>query len=102
MPEAARRSQSTSARELAEFLADSDEAQSAFVEQMFHSLVQQPVQAYGPHALDELRHSFAESGFNIRKLAVAIMTISAGKPSETENWQHDKMTALQTLQVAIP
>ncbi|HEY2147100.1 MAG TPA: DUF1588 domain-containing protein, partial [Pirellulales bacterium] len=65
------------ARELGAFLADIDEAQSAFVEQMFHSLVQQPIQAYGPHALDDLRHSFAESGFNIRKLAVAIMTVAA-------------------------
>jgi mono/diheme cytochrome c family protein len=72
------------ARELATFLAESDEAQSAFVEQMFHSLVQQPIQAYGPYALDDLRHEFAESGFNIRKLAVAIMTISAPKQSETK------------------
>jgi Protein of unknown function (DUF1592)/Protein of unknown function (DUF1588)/PA14 domain/Protein of unknown function (DUF1595)/Cytochrome C oxidase, cbb3-type, subunit III len=72
------------ARELADFLTESDEAQSAFVEQMFHSLVQQPIQAYGPHTLDDLRHSFAESGFNIRKLAVAIMTVSAGKTRETK------------------
>lgn len=68
------------ARELAKFLTESDEARSAFVEQMFHSLVQQPIQAYGPHALDDLRHSFADNGFNIRKLAVAIMTLSAAKP----------------------
>jgi Protein of unknown function (DUF1592)/Protein of unknown function (DUF1588)/PA14 domain/Protein of unknown function (DUF1595)/Cytochrome C oxidase, cbb3-type, subunit III len=72
------------ARELANFLTENDEAQSAFVEQMFHSLVQQPIQAYGPHALDDLRHSFAESGFNIRKLTVAIMTVSAGKSRDTK------------------
>jgi hypothetical protein len=64
------------AHELAEFLIKSDEAQSAFVEQMFHALVQQPVQAYGTSKLDELRHTFAADGFNIRKLAVAIMTAS--------------------------
>lgn len=72
------------AHELAKFLTESDEAQSAFVEQMFHSLVQQPIQAYGPHTLDDLRHSFAESGFNIRKLAVAILTVSALPPRETK------------------
>jgi mono/diheme cytochrome c family protein len=70
------------ARELAEFLTKSDEAQAAFVEQMFHALVQQPVQAYGPATLDELRHSFAADGFNIRKLAVATMTASVLGPSQ--------------------
>ncbi len=65
-----------SAHELAEFLINNDEAQSAFVEQMFHALVQQPVQAYGLNKLEELRHTFAADGFNIRKLAVAIMTTS--------------------------
>jgi cytochrome c553 len=64
------------AHELAEFLIKSDEAQSAFVEQMFHALVQQPVQAYGSSKLDELRRTFAADGFNIRKLGVAIMTTS--------------------------
>jgi Protein of unknown function (DUF1588)/Protein of unknown function (DUF1585) len=64
------------ARELATFLADSEEAHAAFVEQMFHYLVQQPVRAYGPNALDDLRKSFAANGFNIRKLAVEIMAAS--------------------------
>ncbi len=70
------------ARELAEFLTRSDEAQAAFVEQMFHALVQQPVQAYGPSTLDVLRHSFTADGFNIRKLAVATMTASVLGPSQ--------------------
>src|SRR5262249_858246 len=56
------------ARELAAFLAGSEEAQEAFVEQMFHFLVQQPARAYGPATLAELRKSFAANGFNIRKL----------------------------------
>ena len=72
------------AHELGAFLVASDEASGAFVEQMFHSLVQQSVQAYGPHALDDLRRSFAESGYNIRKLAVAMMTISALTPRDTK------------------
>ena len=43
------------ARGLAKFLVDSDEAQTAFTEQMFHQLVQQSVQAYGPNTLADLR-----------------------------------------------
>ena len=67
------------ARELATFLTGSEEAQEAFVEQLFHHLVQQPVRAYGPKALDELRHSFAANGFNVRKLAIEVMVGSALK-----------------------
>ena len=37
-------------RDLAEFLADSDETHAAFVEQLFHHLVKQPVRAYGPQS----------------------------------------------------
>jgi hypothetical protein len=72
------------ARDLAKFLVDSDEAQTAFTEQMFHQLVQQPVQAYGPDKLAYLRREFISSGFNIRKLAVEIMVASALPPRETK------------------
>jgi hypothetical protein len=65
------------ARELATFLARSEEVQAAFVEQMFHYLVQQPVRAYGPRTLDGLRQKFAAEGYNIRKLAVEVMAVSA-------------------------
>ncbi|MFO0846783.1 MAG: DUF1592 domain-containing protein, partial [Gemmataceae bacterium] len=68
------------ARELATFLAGSDEAHAAFVEQMFHSLVQQPMRAYGNDTLDRLRQTFAAGRYNMRKLAVEILTISAPKP----------------------
>src|SRR5262249_28275374 len=73
------------AHELAEFLINNDEAQSAFVEQMFHALVQQPVQAYGTNKAEELRHTFVTDGFNIRKLAVAIMTTSVLGKREAQN-----------------
>jgi hypothetical protein len=72
------------ARELAKFLADSQEAQEAFAEQMFHHLVQQPVRAYGPTADADLRRAFAASGFGIRKLAVEVMTLAALKNPERE------------------
>lgn len=68
------------ARELAAFVAGSDEAHAAFVEQMFHHLAQQPLRAYGPDTLDRLRKTFAAGGYNMRKLAVEIMTISAPRP----------------------
>jgi len=71
------------ARDLANFLVDSEEAQSAFVEQLFHYLVQQSVQAYGPSTLSDLRRSFVAGGFNIRKLAIETMAVSALKPRET-------------------
>ena len=70
------------ARELAAFLADSEEAHSAFVEQLFHHLVQQSVHAYGPNSHDDLRKSFESGGYNIRKLAVEIVATSALTPRE--------------------
>jgi cytochrome c553 len=68
------------ARELAAFLANSPEAQEAFVEQLFHHLVQQPVRAYGLDTLQELRRDFVKNDFHMRKLAVKVMTIAALKP----------------------
>jgi hypothetical protein len=71
------------ARELAEYLAASEECHAAFAEQMVHHLVQQPVNAYGPRTLDDLRQTFAEHEFNIRKLAVEIMVATALVGRET-------------------
>ena len=76
------------ARSLAEFLAGSEEVQTAFAEQLFRHLAKQPVQAYGPKELAELRESFAKHGFSIRKLAVeaataAAMTGREAKPAAT-------------------
>ena len=65
------------ARQLAEFLVGSEEAHEAFVEQMFHHLVQQPVRAYGPTRLDDLTERFRKNGFHISKLAVEIAVEAA-------------------------
>ena len=43
------------ARDLASFLAGSEETHAAFVEQLFHHLVKQPIRAFGPDTLAELR-----------------------------------------------
>ena len=64
-------------RDLARFLAGSDEAHAAFVEQLFHHLVKQPVRAYGPAAPTALRTSFASNQFNIRKQIVETAVLSA-------------------------
>lgn len=64
-------------RDLATFLAGSEEVHEAFVEQLFHYLVKQPVRAYGPQKLAELRRSFAANGYNVRKLMVQIVTEAA-------------------------
>ncbi|MCS6975454.1 MAG: DUF1592 domain-containing protein [Gemmatales bacterium] len=65
------------ARQLADFLVKSDEAHAAFIEQMFHHLIQQPVRAYGPETLAELQKSFAAGDFDIRRLAVEIAVRAA-------------------------
>lgn len=65
------------ARELGQFLVAYDEAQGAFVEQLFHHLVGQSVQAYGPATLDDLRRSFANQNFHVRKLVADVMVASA-------------------------
>jgi hypothetical protein len=65
------------ARELATILADSDEAHTAFVEQLFHYLVKQPIRAFGPRTLSDLKRSFAGDGFHVRKLIVGIAAASA-------------------------
>jgi cytochrome c553 len=70
----------TGARELAEFLAKSEEVQEAFVEQLFHFLVQQSVKAYGRDTLTKLRQSFAANNFNIRKLVVEVAATAALPP----------------------
>lgn len=65
------------ARELAEFLAESDEVSRAFTEQMFRFLVQQSVEAHGPEVADALHQSFVDSGYSIRELAVEIAVVAS-------------------------
>ena len=67
----------TGARDLAQFAAGSEQAQNAFIEQLFNQIVKQPMLAYGPDVLNHLRQSFVESGFNVKKLLVDIASVSA-------------------------
>jgi hypothetical protein len=65
------------ARDFARFVAGSDEAHEAFVARLFHHTVRQPVLAYGPDKLTELRRYFAEHDFNMRRLLVEIVAQTA-------------------------
>jgi len=65
------------AHDVAEFAISSESARNAFIEQMFHQLVKQPILAYGPHTPERLQNSFASSNFSIQKLAVEIASTSA-------------------------
>jgi hypothetical protein len=64
-------------RDLATFLAKSEETQDAFIERLFHFLVKQPVRAFGPRKREVLRRSFADNEYNMRRLMTAIIAESA-------------------------
>lgn len=70
------------ARQLAAYMAESDEAHSAIVDKLFHFAVQQPVRAYGNATSSQLKNVFKESQFNLRRLVLEIGVISASGPSE--------------------
>ena len=65
---------------LATFLTASQETHTAFVQQLFHYLVKQPIRAFGRKELPNLRRSFEANAYNIRKLMVEIMATSALAP----------------------
>ncbi len=64
-------------RELANFLASSPETHGAFVEQLFHGMIKQPIRAYGSQTKESLREAFVRDNFSIRNLMVEIVTTSA-------------------------
>ncbi len=65
------------ARELGAILAASPETHSAFVAQLFHHQVKQPIRAFGPQAPRRADRFFASNEFDIRKLIVEIVATSA-------------------------
>ena len=70
-------------RDLAKYLADSPETHAAFVEQLFHATINQPIRAYGAQTKDRLRDTFVNEKFNIRRLLVEIVTTAALMPVES-------------------
>jgi hypothetical protein len=70
------------ARDLAGFLVRSEETHTAFVQQLFHYLVKQPIRAFGSWELTDLRQFFERHDFNIQKLMVEIMATSSLTPRQ--------------------
>jgi len=80
----------TGARELGLFLSEAEETHESFVEQLFSYIVKQPIRAFGPDQLTDLRQSFAAHDFNVRQLLVEMITSSAVSARElTERSRND-------------
>ncbi|MBN8628947.1 MAG: DUF1592 domain-containing protein [Planctomycetes bacterium] len=73
------------AEELAKYLVSSDETHRAFVDQVFHYFVKQPIRAHGTDASERLTKSFQVGQFNIRNLLVDIATEAALPQAMTSN-----------------
>ncbi len=66
----------TGGRELGGYLAVSRDAAEAFVQNLFHAVVKQPVRAWGPDTLDRLVDRFIADDYSIRKLLVEILLVA--------------------------
>ena len=64
-------------RELAGWIAASDEARGAFVDHLFHYATGQPIRAFGPEYRETLLRKFRDSGDNVLNLYVEIIVTSA-------------------------
>lgn len=76
----------TGARDVAEFAADTPSAHRAFIQQLFHHTVKQPVRAYGDSKMEELRDGFQRSKFHVPELLrrIAITAALHGTKSESK------------------
>ena len=70
--------------ELAEYLANSHDAHTAFVNRSFQHFVKQPVSAWGYDKLKHLTEQFEVDQFSIRKLLVDIALTGARPPQIEE------------------
>ena len=69
-------------RQLATYLAGSEDVHGAFAQQMFQHLVKQSVRAYGLQKPSELRQTFVQNGYSVKKLVVEIAAIAAEKSGQ--------------------
>jgi cytochrome c553 len=74
--------QFTGVRELANFLANSEEAHQAFIKHLFHQAVKQPIQAYSTQQVASLKQAFVDSQYNVQQLFKEIVAAGA-LPSPT-------------------
>ena len=76
----------TGARDVARFAANTPSAHRAFIQQLFHHTVKQPVLAYGESTMEDLRKGFVRSSFNVPELLrrVAVKSALRGTGSESK------------------
>lgn len=72
------------ARELAGFLAGTEEVRTSFAEKLFYYLVKQPPRAFGPRAVEDARQALVSRDCGIRALAEEIAVITT-LPREKRN-----------------
>lgn len=65
------------ARDLAQYIAEDKHAHAAFVDQLFHQAVKQPINAYGKNIREKLTTQFEKSGYNIQQLLIEIMLVAS-------------------------
>jgi len=65
------------ARDVAQFAITNEQAHDAFIQELFHHLIKQPMEAYGEDTLTQLHEAFVKSEFNMKRLLVGIATIGA-------------------------
>ncbi len=68
-------------RDIADFALSSPAAHGAFIEAVFTHMAKQPIAAYGPNSLIDLRKGFSASLFNIKALMVEIAKLYALRDS---------------------
>jgi len=81
LPRTGERIEFDGGRELGLAVAASRDAREAFITDLFHAVVKQPVRAWGPHTLETLDESFVAHGHDIRRLLVDIMLIAWQPPT---------------------
>jgi hypothetical protein len=64
-------------RDLARFLAQSEEVHTAFVERLFQNIVKQPVRAYGPRTHADMVATFKNNNYSIKQQMLEIATMTA-------------------------
>lgn len=70
------------ARELTDYLAQSEDCHQAFVESAFEHFVKQPIAAYGSGTADDITNAFRDSGYNIRELLITIAVTASRQPPD--------------------
>jgi hypothetical protein len=78
----------TGARDLAGFLAGSEEVHNAFVEQLFQHLAKQPLRSYGVGQQTALQQSFVKQDLSVRKLLIEAATVHALTNREAKSPPH--------------